>query len=130
MCKWGTSTQLMVTIPAHLSHTGVERQDVKDIDSCIAPIVRALNDAGVITVASCCGHGKRPGNIALKAEAHDALARVTLEWIVKFKELDHRIFHPGETRDFRDCHEETCREATALVVQLSDAPQGALNPKN
>lgn len=65
MCKWGTETILEVTIPAHLSYTGVERQDVKDIDSCIAPIVRALNDAGVTTVASCCGHGKRPGNIAL-----------------------------------------------------------------
>lgn len=65
MCKWGTSTPLTVTIPAHLSHTGVQRQDVKDIDSCIAGIVRALNNAGIVTVASCCGHGKRPGNIAL-----------------------------------------------------------------
>lgn len=65
MCKWGTTTNLTVTIPAHLSHTGAERQDVKDIDSCIVDIVRALNDAGIITVASCCGHGKRPGNIAL-----------------------------------------------------------------
>lgn len=65
MCKWGTSTPLAVTIPAHLSYTGVERQDVKDIDFCIADIVRALNDAGVVTVASCCGHSKRPGNIAL-----------------------------------------------------------------
>jgi hypothetical protein len=65
MCEWGTSTPLEVTIPAYLSHTGVERQAVKDVDSCIAPIVRALNDAGVITVASCCGHGKQPGNIAL-----------------------------------------------------------------
>jgi hypothetical protein len=36
-----------------------------DVDSCIAPIVRALNAMGVVTVASCCGHGKRPGNIAL-----------------------------------------------------------------
>lgn len=65
MCKWGTSTPLTVAIPAYLSHTGVERRDVKDIDSCIAPIVCALNDAGVVTIASCCGHGKRPGNIAL-----------------------------------------------------------------
>lgn len=65
MCKWGTSTPLTVTIPAALSHTGVERRDVKDIDSCIAGIVGALNDAGVVTVACCCGHGKRPGNIAL-----------------------------------------------------------------
>lgn len=61
------------------------------------------------------------GGEVVKAEAHDALARVTLEWIMKFKELDHRIFHPNDTRDFRDCSEETCREATALVVQLNDA---------
>lgn len=65
MCKWGDSTPLKVWIPANLSRTGEARWDVKDVDSCIAPIVRALNDAGVITVASCCGHGKRPGNIAL-----------------------------------------------------------------
>lgn len=34
-------------------------------DPCIAPIVKALNDAGLRTVASCCGHGKRPGSIVL-----------------------------------------------------------------
>lgn len=65
MCKWGTSTPLTVTIPTHLSHTGVERQDVKDIDSCIAPIVKALNDAGIATISSCCGHGREDGMILL-----------------------------------------------------------------
>lgn len=35
------------------------------VDSCIEPIVRALNDAGLRTVASCCGHGIRPGTVAL-----------------------------------------------------------------
>lgn len=35
------------------------------VDSCIAEIVRAFNAVGIVTVASCCGHGKRPGNIAL-----------------------------------------------------------------
>lgn len=34
-------------------------------DPCIAPIVKALNDAGICTVASCCGHKRRPGVIAL-----------------------------------------------------------------
>ena len=46
-------------------------------DPCIAPLVKALNESdlpavpsrlnadGVRTVASCCGHGKRPGRIAL-----------------------------------------------------------------
>lgn len=65
------------------------------------------------------------GGEVVAADAHDALARVTLEWIEKFKELDHRIFHPSDARDFRDCSEETCREATRLVVQL----RAALHPQ-
>ena len=35
------------------------------IDECIKPLVEALNKAGFKTIASCCGHGKQPGNIAL-----------------------------------------------------------------
>lgn len=35
-------------------------------DPCIAPIVRALNDAGMPTTWSCCGHGNRPGMIGLQ----------------------------------------------------------------
>ncbi len=35
------------------------------VDKCIASLVQALNTAGVGTVASCCGHGKGLGNIAL-----------------------------------------------------------------
>lgn len=36
------------------------------VDACIAPIVDALNRAGLKTIASCCGHGKQPSNIVLK----------------------------------------------------------------
>lgn len=35
------------------------------IDACLVPLVKALNDAGFATLASCCGHGYRPGIIAL-----------------------------------------------------------------
>jgi|SRR3989304_9383533 len=35
------------------------------IDSCIAPIVKALQDANIITTSSCCGHGKTNGYIVL-----------------------------------------------------------------
>lgn len=35
------------------------------IDKCLIPLITALNAAGLKTVASCCGHGNRPGNIAL-----------------------------------------------------------------
>jgi len=36
------------------------------IDPCIEKIIKALNDGKVETVASCCGHGRRPGNIILR----------------------------------------------------------------
>ena len=54
-----------VTILAHLSHDGQERKAIKGIDACIADIVRALNDGGVITTSSCCGHGRSDGSILL-----------------------------------------------------------------
>lgn len=28
------------------------------IDRCLAPIIKALNDAGIVTVSSCCNHGR------------------------------------------------------------------------
>ncbi len=42
------------------------RGRVQDIDLCIASIVAALNAANIVTVASCCGHGKRPASIILE----------------------------------------------------------------
>lgn len=35
-------------------------------DPCIAPIVKALNDAGICTRASCCGHGRQDGSVILR----------------------------------------------------------------
>jgi len=66
MCKWGTYTILRVPIPASCSHTGKFRwKDDMPVDRCIAPIVDALNKAGIFTGGSCCGHGKQDGFIAL-----------------------------------------------------------------
>lgn len=36
------------------------------VDPCIAGIVHALNAGGMPTVASCCGHGHRPGTVILR----------------------------------------------------------------
>ena len=36
------------------------------VDASLAPLVKALNAAGIMTVASCSGHGHRPGSIALR----------------------------------------------------------------
>lgn len=65
MCEWGTDKRLRVPISALCSHTGEFRWDEKPIDSCIADLVQALNDAGLHTGGSCCGHGKEKGYISL-----------------------------------------------------------------
>ena len=65
MCQWGSSVNLLVPIPAELSYTGEFRLDVKGVDECIAPIVKALNDANIYTIQSCCGHGNGDGIIML-----------------------------------------------------------------
>lgn len=44
-------------------------------DPCIATLVKALNDGGLLTVASCCGHGNRPGWVALKDGRQLVIAR-------------------------------------------------------
>jgi hypothetical protein len=65
MCEWGTDTLVRVKIVAALSHTGTEHWREIGIDSCIAPIVKALQDAGIDMLASCCGHGRAEGQIDL-----------------------------------------------------------------
>lgn len=65
MCKYGEEVILTVLMPKELSYTGEERWAEKAIDKCIAPIVKALNDAGIYTSNSCCGHGKEKGSIIL-----------------------------------------------------------------
>lgn len=65
MCEVGNDVLLWVPIPAELSYTGKFRWAQKGIDSCIAPIVEALNNAGIYTAGSCCGHGNAGGTILL-----------------------------------------------------------------
>lgn len=45
------------------------------VDPCIAGLVRLLNRAGIRTVASCCGHGFRPGNIVFEDGRELIIAR-------------------------------------------------------
>ena len=66
MCEWNTTKPVEVTIPADLSYTGETRRDIKLIDYCIAPLVSALDKAGIVMRSSCCGHGKGPGEIVLQ----------------------------------------------------------------
>jgi len=61
MCKWGTTTPVMVLRPADLSCTGLAVAQSVPVDSCIASIVEALAAAGIGTRGSCCGHYNRDG---------------------------------------------------------------------
>jgi hypothetical protein len=64
-CQGCETVMLNVHIQASHSHNGQGRWCEKPVDKCVADIVQALNDAGVLTVASCCGHGCQSGKIAL-----------------------------------------------------------------
>lgn len=65
MCKHGDETTCRVLMPATLSHTGEPRWCDKGIDTCLAPLVDALNAAGIYTANCCCGHGAGGGSIML-----------------------------------------------------------------
>ena len=66
MCEWDETVKVRVKIPADLSCTGKEKWRECDIDSCIAPIVEALQGAGIDMRGSCCGHNKSEGDIHLQ----------------------------------------------------------------
>jgi len=59
MCEWNDTALVRVRISADLSATGEGRWRGKQIDSCIAGIVRALQRGGIDMRGSCCGHGLR-----------------------------------------------------------------------
>jgi len=61
MCEHGTD----IEVENLLAFNGEWHRRTWKIDSCIAPIVRALNEGGIDTVASCCGHGTTPGRVDL-----------------------------------------------------------------
>ena len=64
MCN--STTLVHVKIPADLSSSGEEKWKMCKIDSCISDIVNALQVGGIDMRASCCGHGKVEGLIALQ----------------------------------------------------------------
>lgn len=66
MCKHGTTEKVSVKIPADLSCTGEEEWREMRIDSCIAPLVKALQEGGIDMRGSCCGHGGNLGDIHLQ----------------------------------------------------------------
>lgn len=58
-------------------------------DPCIAPLVSALNAAGLHTVASCCGHDYHPGRVMLRDGRHLFIA--TPEWEERISGFVHDL---------------------------------------
>ncbi|MBQ4899343.1 hypothetical protein KB559_10890 [Paenibacillus sp. Marseille-P2973] len=52
MCKHGTTKPVKLNTPRMVSGN-----QVVDVDACIADEIQELNDMGIITIGSCCGHG-------------------------------------------------------------------------
>ncbi len=69
MCKWGTDIEVRLCKPRPISGNATA-----PVDSCIAPLVQALNDANIETTGSCCGHGNGDGSITL-ADGRELLIR-------------------------------------------------------
>ena len=66
MCTHGTHKTLTLTTCSEVSHTGEDYRREWPVDACIADIVKALDDAGIHMLGSCCGHGQRDGSIILR----------------------------------------------------------------
>lgn len=61
MCDQHSTVLVEIPGASEREHLGTKRY----IDACISPLVNALNWGGFPTVSSCCGHGNRPGVVAL-----------------------------------------------------------------
>lgn len=92
-------------------------------DPCLQPLVRALNEGGLPTVASCCGHGRRPGRVAL-ADGRQLLVLPDLE-----TELALGGLWPGINHESGVCEEPASMtlvaknpfEALATIGRFTDA---------
>ena len=74
MCEKLNTVDCLVPISHDLAYDGRFRWDTIAIDSCLAPMVNALNRAGIFTASCCCGHGEVAGHIWL----HDGRILVIL----------------------------------------------------
>jgi len=64
-------------------------------DPEIADIVDALNNGKLSTVASCSGHGERPGVIALR----DGRQLVVLDSLAEFKRVERHLLKQESSND-------------------------------
>ena len=87
MCEWGKTVRVKLCKPQRGSC-------FVDVDECIAPLVQALNDAGIETIASCCGHGHILGNVILR---DDRVLEIHPEFSVWIEQQNNKVNIHGES---------------------------------
>lgn len=78
MCQRGKHKLVKLCQPKLISGRFDDDDEVVPVDECIAPLVQSLNDRGVRTFGSCCGHGKGPGFISFE-DAEGFVQYISLE---------------------------------------------------
>ena len=67
------------------------KNDSRRIDPCIKGLIRYLNIQGIKTIASCCGHGKYPLTIVVRAtDTGEGYEIVSGKYIVKRKKYFYK----------------------------------------
>jgi len=61
MCEWNRTDPVIIHMPC-----GPWIKTIH-VDKCLAPLIQMLNDYGITTKASCCGHGKILGSVIIDA---------------------------------------------------------------
>ena len=79
MCNWGNTAKVRLMKPKEISG----KIEV-NVDRYIAPLVQLLNDCGIETISSCCGHGKMPASIILNGGLEITILDINKE---KYKEI-------------------------------------------
>lgn len=126
MCEFGNTVKLKII------------GKVVDVDSCIAPLVQMFNDNGIETIASCCGHGKICGNIALTDGRFIDIHQDRKSW-GKYSELlnlskdmmehiNSDIFYKtprGQIAEGQDVRFHRCTALLALADKINDFIDGS-----
>lgn len=89
MCKWHKGT--------YKGNKVVKLYNGKEInvDECIHELVQAINDAGILTLNSCCGHSVIPVSIILETGLHMIIATHDQAQII-YKQFPSLNDLPGE----------------------------------
>lgn len=102
MCRWGSNSTVTLCRPNPISG-----RVTVEVDTCIAPLVQAINDAGIRTLGACCGHTKNAGGIIVEVDGVAGEVVVLLDLFpdshcsVRSLESLDLVTNPAQTPSFK-----------------------------